>query len=96
MWVNAGESFRMPHRTARFLPNIGRNDSPSQQFFEYQGSLQQRKGAHVESAFLSGKPVVSLFGSVALNLCLAKTRSAFEMNDIRGGRLTRYMDDIQP
>ncbi len=29
-------------------------------------------------------------------LCLTKTRSAFEMNDIRGGRLTSYMDDIQP
>ena len=24
-------------------------------------------------------------------LCLAKTRSAFEMNDIRGGRLTSYI-----
>ena len=83
MWMNHGESDRMPHRTARFLPNIGRNGSPSQQFFEYEGSLQQRKGAHVESAFLSGKPVVSLFGSVALNLCLAKTKSAFAINNIK-------------
>jgi hypothetical protein len=32
----------MPHRTARFLPNIGLNDSPSQQFFEYQASLVSR------------------------------------------------------
>ena len=23
--------------------------------------------------------------------CLAKTKSAFEMNDMRGGRVTRYM-----
>ena len=29
-------------------------------------------------------------------LCLAKTRSTCEMNDIRGGRVTSYMDDIQP
>ncbi len=29
-------------------------------------------------------------------LCLAKTRSTCQMNDIPGGRVTSYMDDIQP
>ena len=31
-----------------------------------------------------------------LGLCLARTRSTCEMNDIRGGRVTSYMDDVQP
>jgi len=34
--------------------------------------------------------------TAALLLSLAKTRSSFEMNDIRGGRVTSYMNDIQP
>ena len=29
-------------------------------------------------------------------LWLAKIGSAFEMNDIRGGRVTCYLDDIRP
>jgi hypothetical protein len=29
-------------------------------------------------------------------LCLVKIKSAFEMSDIRGGRVTCYMDDIRP
>ena len=33
---------------------------------------------------------------VEVVLCLAKTRSTCEMNDIRGRRVTSYMDDIQP
>src|ERR1700674_4681537 len=32
----------------------------------------------------------------AVDPSLAKTRSSFEMNDIRGGRETSYMNDIQP
>jgi hypothetical protein len=48
MWVNAWGGFRMPHRAARFLPNIGLNDSPSQQFFEYQASLLRSTGAELK------------------------------------------------
>ena len=33
---------------------------------------------------------------IADGVCLAKIRSAFEMNEIRESPVTIYMDDIQP
>jgi hypothetical protein len=72
----------MPHRTARFLPNIGLNDSPSQQFFEYQASLLQPGGLGSSSAFAAQRLANCYFASLSRPK-MPSGANAFKISDIQ-------------